>query len=84
MRRRSSVLLLGGLLMGLAGTVAAHDDAWMDRQVAPNGGVLRMAGALHLELVSTPATAIYVTNHAGQAQDTAGAVGTLAVERPRP
>ena len=81
MRRRSSVLLLGGLLMGLAGTVAAHDDAWMGRQVAPNGGVLRMAGALHLELVSTPATAIYVTNHAGQAQDTAGAVGTLAVER---
>jgi len=74
-------LLSALLLAGLAGTGAAHDDAWMDRQRAPNGGMLRMAGALHLELVRTPAVVVYVTNHAGQAQDTAGAEGTLAVER---
>ena len=81
MGRRSSALLLGALLAGLAGPGAAHDDAWMDRQSTPHGGVLRMAGALHLELVRAPSPMVYVTNHAGQPQATIGAEGTLAVER---
>ena len=81
MGRRSSALLLGALLAGLGGPGAAHDDAWMDRQSTPHGGVLRMAGALHLELVRAPSPMVYVTNHAGQPQATTGAEGTLAVER---
>ena len=81
MRRRLSTRLLGMALAGVLSTAVAHDDAWMDRQITPNGGMLRMAGALHLELVRTPATAVYVTNHAGQALDTAGAEASLAIER---
>lgn len=81
MGRRPSLALLGLWLACVAGTAFAHDDAWMDRQQAPNGGKLRMAGPLHLELVRAPAAAVYVTDHAGQALDTAGAEGTLALER---
>lgn len=81
MRRRLRARLLGAVLVGALGTAVAHDDAWMDRQITPNGGMLRMAGALHLELVRTPAPAVYVTNHAGQALDTAAAEGWLVLER---
>ncbi|MBI5924748.1 MAG: hypothetical protein HY836_04045 [Aquabacterium sp.] len=65
----------------------AHDDAYLDTVKAPHGGQLRMAGPVHLELVlvKTPleardkAIAVYVTDHAGKPQTTAGASGTITI-----
>lgn len=65
----------------------AHDDAWLDRQRAPHGGQLRMAGSLHYELVTRKdavasrdsAVVVYVTDHAGTPVPTEGATGTAAI-----
>ncbi|HEX5357129.1 MAG TPA: hypothetical protein VFW93_12990 [Aquabacterium sp.] len=65
----------------------AHDDAYLDTVKAPHGGQLRMAGPVHLELVlsKTPVEAkdkpieVYVTDHAGKTQATAGASGTITI-----
>lgn len=54
---------------------------------APHGGQLRMAGAYHLELVLAPSDVppaqrpvrVYVTDHAGTAQPTAGAQGSVTL-----
>lgn len=79
-------------LLGLAGLMAhglslAHDDAYLDTLTAPHGGQIRMAGALHLELVVNKAgqdakerpIEVYVTDHAGAKQPTAGASATITL-----
>lgn len=79
-------------LLGLAGLMAhglslAHDDAYLDTLSAPHGGQIRMAGTLHLELVVSKAgqdakerpIEVYVTDHAGTKQATAGATGTVTL-----
>ncbi|TAK89419.1 MAG: hypothetical protein EPO09_17445 [Aquabacterium sp.] len=70
-----------------ASPALAHDDAYLDTVKAPHGGQLRMAGPVHLELVlsKTPPeaqdkpAAVYVTDHAGNKQSTAGASGTITI-----
>lgn len=79
----------GILLVALStmGTAQAHDDAYLDGLTAPHGGQIRMAGAHHLELVldktakgEQPAPVdVYVTDHAGTKQDTAGASATATL-----
>lgn len=84
--------LLQGLAMAVmaalsAAPASAHDNAYLDTVKAPHGGQLRMAGPVHLELVlsKTPleatekAIAVYVTDHAGKPQATAGASGTITI-----
>ena len=79
-------------LTGLLGLIAhtpslAHDDAYLDTLTAPHGGQIRMAGTLHLELVVHKDGAegkerpieVYVTDHAGTKQATAGATGTVTL-----
>ncbi|MGQ0596872.1 hypothetical protein [Aquabacterium sp.] len=79
-------------LVGLAGLMAhglslAHDDTYLDTLTTPHGGQLRMAGALHLELVVNKAgqdtkerpIEVYVTDHAGTKQPTAGASATITL-----
>jgi hypothetical protein len=79
-----ALTLAAGLMLSLG--AQAHDDAYLDSIPAPHGGQVRMAGALHLELVldNKAATAnkpitVYVTDHAGQPQSTAGATGSITV-----
>jgi len=61
------------LAVSLSTLTQAHDDKWLDQQVAPNGGQLRMAGLYHLELVvKADSVHMYLSDHAGQAQDAAG------------
>ncbi len=65
----------------------AHTDDYLDTQKHANGGQMRMAGALHFELVvakdnkaakESPIT-IYVTDHADAKMPTAGAKGTVTL-----
>lgn len=74
--------------LALAAPVAhAHDDATLDRQAAPNGGQLRMAGPYHLELVLAKTgsdaearpVVVHVTDHAGAAVSTRGALGSATI-----
>ncbi|WP_290673822.1 hypothetical protein [Aquabacterium sp.] len=89
MHRRHILQALTASLVGMLASAPAwaHDDAYLDTVKAPHGGQLRMAGPVHLELVlvKTPleardkAIAVYVTDHAGKPQTTAGASGTITI-----
>lgn len=65
----------------------AHDDAYLDTQVAPHGGQLRMAGPQHFELVvvkdspaaKANAVTVYITDHAGNKIPTTGATGSITL-----
>ncbi|HJW57385.1 MAG TPA: hypothetical protein VJ577_19150 [Burkholderiaceae bacterium] len=80
----SAILL--GLLAG-GGVAYAHDGAYLDTIMAPNGGQLRMAGIYHYELVveknskelKDNPVIVFVTDHAGQKISTAGATGTATI-----
>lgn len=82
--RRATALLTSLLWAGLA---FAHTDDDLDTMRPPHGGQLRMAGAYHLELVlsqpDSPPTQrpvrVYVTDHAGTPQPTAGAQGSITL-----
>ena len=76
MQKRLTGLLLAFALSG----AHAHSDEFMAKMVAPHGGTIRMAGAVHLELVRGDSPSVYVTDHASREQDTAGAHGTLRIE----
>lgn len=91
LRRRWLARALIGLT-GLLGLIThtpslAHDDAYLDSLTAPHGGQIRMAGTLHLELVVHKDGAdgkprpieVYVTDHAGTKQPTAGASATVTL-----
>ena len=85
MMPRTATVLLASLLW--AGLASAHTDDYLDTMQAPHGGQLRMAGAYHLELVLAPSDVpptqrpvrVYVTDHAGTAQPTAGAQGSVTL-----
>ncbi|MFO1264791.1 MAG: hypothetical protein U1E84_15875 [Rhodoferax sp.] len=80
-----TVAALAGLLA--TGGAYAHTDEYLDTQTAPHGGQLRMAGALHFELVISKdnpqpqnnPVVVYVTDHAGTKTSTAGAKGTVTI-----
>lgn len=80
-----TVAALTGLFTAIG--AYAHSDEYLDTQTAPHGGQLRMAGALHFELVvakSSPQAqnnpvVVYVTDHAGTKTSTAGAKGTVTI-----
>lgn len=70
-----SIALLACMIFSMP--LWAHSDDYLDTVAAPNGGQLRMAGALHLELVVTAnQLQIHVTDHAGKTVSTQGASGT--------
>lgn len=72
-------LAIGAALAAQPG-VMAHTDDYLDKMEAPHGGQVRMAGALHLELVLKPGeVVVYVTDHGQQAISTEGARGTATV-----
>lgn len=58
----------------------AHDNATLDAMTSPNGGVVRMAGAYHMELVLKPKQALlFVTDHGGKALATQGGSAELTL-----
>ncbi|MBK1643609.1 hypothetical protein CKO25_02835 [Thiocapsa imhoffii] len=72
---------VAALCLLLATSVGAHDDAYLDTLVGPNGGQLRVAGDHHLELVLDPPrespaalhpVAVFLTDHADQPIASAG------------
>lgn len=77
---------LAALLLAGAAPAQAHDDAAIAHLKPPNGGQLRAAGEVHLELVvaatgagpATPVT-VYVSDHAGTGVATAGASATVTL-----
>ncbi len=89
MKAKNVVLsLLTGLSLVLsAGSALAHDDKYFDSIKSPHGGQTRMAGPYHFELVlkagstntsANPVT-VYVTDHAGKAISTKGALASLLI-----
>jgi hypothetical protein len=73
-------LLLLAIGVALSGFAAAHSDEHLATVPAPHGGVLRMAGPLHLELVLEPGRVkVYLTDHAFQPVSAAGATGSARV-----
>ena len=69
------------LLLALLSNIgAAHTDEALDRQKSPNGGIVRMAGAYHLELSLQDGMArVYVTDHAGKPVATQHSSATLTL-----
>lgn len=74
---------LGLLLFILAGLLPvsaaqAHTDEHLDAEGGVHGGMLRMSGPYHLELIVTDGEAtVWVMDHGNAAQSTAGARGEL-------
>ncbi|BCO32094.1 hypothetical protein TspCOW1_21970 [Thiohalobacter sp. COW1] len=71
-------------LFMIAGLVAvqpalqAHTDEYLDQHGAVHGGMMRMSGPYHLELVVESGRAVvWVMDHANQPRPTAGAQGQL-------
>lgn len=59
------------LALGFASAARAHTDEYLDTLPSPHGGLVRMAGPLHLELVVVAkAVEVYVTDHAGAPRPT--------------
>lgn len=87
MVQASIAVLFAAALAVLAPQARAHDDAWLDKTVAPHGGQLRQAGAYHFELVTVKeakttvpsAIVVHVTDHAGTAVPTKGASGNATI-----
>lgn len=85
---RISMARWTALGLALFATLAsAHDAATMASMTAPHGGQLRMTGPYHYELVLVKTSMrvkenpvlVYVTDHAGQKIDTAGASGSATL-----
>ncbi len=75
-----SCLALFPLIGLVSARVFAHSDEYFDRNPSPHGGQVRMAGPYHFELVvGEGELVIYVTDHADQPIDTAGANGSARV-----
>lgn len=68
------------LALLLSQPLMAHDNATLDAMAAPNGGMIRMAGSYHLELVLQASQArVYVTDHAGKPLSTQGSSAELTL-----
>ena len=84
---RTNPWMLGAALALCAGVALGHDDTTLATMKAPNGGQMKAAGPLHLELVvardGDPSKerplVLYVTDHAGKKVDTQGASGTATL-----
>lgn len=71
--------VLFGILVFQAG-LQAHTDEYLDAHGGVHGGMLRMSGPYHLELVvSDGKTLVWVMDHGNQPQNTQGAQGQLAL-----
>jgi len=87
MKRSLFAAAAAGVLTFGAPPAFAHEDAYLARQKAPNGGQLRMAGPYHYELVADREASaakarelvVFVTDHAGTPVPTRGAQGVAHV-----
>lgn len=62
----------------------AHSDAYFDKNPAPHGGQVRMAGPYHLELVlGKNEVALYLTDHGDNPVDATGGSGKAIITTGR-
>ena len=81
-RNPVSGALLALLLLGLAPAppAGAHSNEYLATQSGAHGGMLRMSGPYHLEMrIDRGAVRVWVTDHADNPQNTAGARGQVIV-----
>ena len=84
--RRGTLLAIGALACALQGAPAwAHSDDYFDSHPSAHGGQTRMAGPIHIELVTqgTQLT-LYITDHAGKGQPSAGGKAALRIGDAEP
>jgi hypothetical protein len=80
MKTLLTTLLALAISLGLSSQAIAHDDVWFDSREHPHGGQMRMAGPLHIELVTTAGElTIHVSDHGDQAIATEGATARATV-----
>ena len=80
--KRSLQLAILALGIALGAGAGAHSDEHLATVSAPHGGQLRMAGALHLELVLEPGLVkVYLSDHAFQPVSADRATGSATVLR---
>lgn len=61
------------IIAATTGRALAHSDQWFDTRPTPHGGIVRMSGPYHLELVlATDGMRVYVTDHGDQKIPTRG------------
>ncbi|CBL43624.1 Hypothetical protein precursor [gamma proteobacterium HdN1] len=61
-----------------AGLAYAHSNEYLATITGPHGGMVRMVGPSHFELVVTPAALqVYVTDHGDNARSVEGATGSV-------
>lgn len=71
---------LCAIALSHSGGVCAHSDEYFDGRTSAHGGRTRMAGPIHVELVTDADTAtLYITDHADRPQPTAGGRALLRV-----
>ncbi|BAZ92946.1 ATPase [Thiohalobacter thiocyanaticus] len=72
------VLFMIAGLVAVQPALQAHTDEYLDQHGAVHGGMMRMSGPYHLELVVESGKAVvWVMDHANQPRPTAGAQGQL-------
>ena len=80
MKTLLTTLLALALSLTLAQQAIAHDDVWFDSREHPHGGQMRMAGPLHIELLTAAGElTIHVTDHGDQVIATEGASARATV-----
>lgn len=76
----SLVLLIAAWTFFVPAAADAHSNEYLATMKGDHGGMLRMAGNYHFELVLADGKAqVWVTDHGGTVQSTKGASGTLRV-----
>lgn len=77
-RRLAGLFLMASL--SASGLTWAHSNEHLATMKGAHGGMLRMAGMYHFELVLNNGDArVWVTDHGDEPQSTRGAVGTLRI-----
>jgi hypothetical protein len=73
-------LALLGLLVLPCGAASAHSNEYLMTITGEHGGMVRMADAYHFEVVAGDGEVhVWVTDHGGTSQSTAGASGSATI-----
>ncbi|MDN5938180.1 MAG: hypothetical protein L0H83_05910 [Salinisphaera sp.] len=72
--------IASALLLAVAQGALAHSNAYLATITGPHGGMVRMSGPYHFELlIHENETQVWITNHMHEPQSTTGAHGQLMV-----
>lgn len=78
---KSMATLLIAVALAVSLPALAHTEEYFDSITAPHGGLMRMAGPYHLELVANGREIeLYVADHADSKISTEGAIGKATIQ----